>query len=275
MLFHHIALLALVQAITEFLPISSSGHLILLHNYLEQNGMNAQYDRLMDISVHIGTLCAVLLYFRRDVATMLKGLLDVVRTRKLVPTPEARMGWLVLTGSIPMLVVGGLIYLLVNEKTLTNPAIIVFTTVIFGILLGVADKIGPKTRSVADLTWKDAIIIGCLQCLSSIPGTSRSGITMTGARLLGFSRPEAARFSFLLAIVATAAVGVMGIFGLSEVGDPVLIRSAIIAAGLTFVFALIVIAVLMKWLAKFSFMPFVVYRLCLGAVLGYLLFIKA
>ena len=106
--FHHIALLALVQAVTEFLPISSSGHLILLHNYFEQSGLDSDHDRLMDIAVHIGTLLAVLVYFRNDVLTMLRGGVDILRTRKLLPTPEARMALLVVAGSIPMIVVGGL-----------------------------------------------------------------------------------------------------------------------------------------------------------------------
>ena len=173
-----------------------------------------------------------------------------------------------------MIVVGGLVYVLVDEKVFYNPHIIIFTTLIFGILLGVADYFGKKLRTVEDLTFKDALIIGCLQCLSIIPGTSRSGITMTGARLLGFSRAEAARFSFLLAIIATSAVGAAGIFDITSIGDPTLIRNAADCRVLTFIAALAVIVFLMKWLAKFSFMPFVVYRMILGAVLIFILYIK-
>lgn len=268
---HHIVLLALVQAVTEFLPISSSGHLILLHNFLENAHGDAARDRLMDIAVHVGTLFAVLAYFRKDVLTMLKGGVDILKTRQLMPTPEARMAILVLMGSIPIIIVGGLVYILVDAEVLSNPHIIVFTTLIFGVLLGVADKFGKTHKAVETLTWKDALAIGCAQCLSIIPGTSRSGITMTTARFMGFSRPEAARFSFLLAIVATAAVGAAGIFDITAIGDPQLIRDAVIAAVMTFVFALLVIVFLMKWLTRFSFLPFVVYRMCLGcALIAYL-----
>lgn len=271
--FHHIALLALVQAITEFLPISSSGHLILLHNFLEGSGEDAARDRLMDIAVHVGTLLAVLVYFRKDVALMFRGGLDILKTRKLMPTPAATQAVLVTIGSLPIILVGGLVYVFVDEKVFYNPHIIVFTTLIFGILLGVADHFGKKTRTVEDITLKDALLIGCMQCLSIIPGTSRSGITMTTARFLGFSRPEAARFSFLLAIIATASVGAAGIFDLSNLGDMQLVKDAAIAAILTFVSALLVITFLMKWLAKFSFMPFVVYRILLCAALVFYLYI--
>lgn len=236
--------------------------------------MDSQHDRLMDIAVHIGTLFAVLVYFRQDVWMMLRGGIDILKTRRLLPTPEARMALLVTAGSIPMIVVGGLVYVMVDEKIFYNPHIIIFTTIIFGILLGVADRIGPKEKTVADLTFKDALIIGCLQCLSIIPGTSRSGITMTGARLLGFTRQEAARFSFLLAIIATSAVGAAGIFDISAIGDKQLIHNAAIAALITFFAALAVIAFLMKWLAKFSFMTFVIYRLLLGGVLIFILYVR-
>jgi undecaprenyl-diphosphatase len=265
--FHHIVLLALVQAITEFLPISSSGHLILLHNFFESSSEDAARDRLMDIAVHVGTLLAVLVYFRKDVALMFQGGLDILKTQKLMPTPAARQTVLVTLGSLPIILVGGLVYVLVDEEFFYNSDIIIITTVIFGVLLGIADYIGKKTRTVEEITVKDALLIGCMQCLSIIPGTSRSGITMTAARFLGFSRPEAARFSFLLAIIATAAVGAAGIFDLGNLGDMELVKEAAIAALLSFVGAILVIAFLMKWLAKFSFMPFVVYRLLLGAAL--------
>lgn len=273
---HHIVLLSLVQAVTEFLPISSSGHLILLHNYLENGGADSQHDRLMDIAVHVGTLFAVLAYFRKDVLFMLGGGLDIVRERKLMPTPAARMAVLVTLGSLPIIIVGGLVYVLVDEDVFYNPHIIVFTTLIFGALLGFADHKGKNLKTVDDLTLKDALLIGFMQCLSIIPGTSRSGITMTTARLLNYSRPEAARFSFLLAIIATSAVGAAGIFDLTAIGDPKLIKDALIAGVMTFVAALLVIVFLMKWLTKFSFMPFVIYRMILGAVLiGYLFVLPA
>lgn len=273
---HHIALLSLVQAITEFLPISSSGHLILLHKFLEDGVSDSQRDRLMDIAVHVGTLFAVLVYFRKDVWFMLKGGLDIVRERQLMPTPAARMAVLVTLGSMPIIFVGGLVYVFVDEDVFYNPAIIVFTTLIFGALLGFADYKGKNLKTVDDITLRDALLIGCMQCLAIIPGTSRSGITMTTARLLNYSRPEAARFSFLLAIIAMSSVGAAGAFDLTSLGDAALIRDALLAGAMTFVAALAVIVFLMKWLTRFSFMPFVIYRMILGAVLiGYVFVLPA
>lgn len=270
---HHIALLAIVQAITEFLPISSSGHLILFHNFIGETESDAVRDRLMDIAVHVGTLLAVLVYFRKDVARMLCGGLHILKARKLMPTPEARQAVLVAAGSLPIILIGGLIYVFVPEEVFYNPHIIVVTTLVFGILLGVADYFGKNLKKFEDITLKDALLIGLAQCLAIIPGTSRSGVTMTTARFLGYSRPEAARFSFLLSIIAMAAVGAAGARDLTAIGDMSLIRDALIAVVMTFAAALLVITFLMKWLTKFSFMPFVVYRVLLGcALIAYLYF---
>ncbi len=270
---HHIALLAVVQAITEFLPISSSGHLILLHNFIGDATSDAVRDRLMDIAVHVGTLLAVLVYFRKDVFRMLGGGIDILRARKLMPTPEARQAVLVTAGSLPILVIGGLIYVFVPEDVFYNPNIIVVTTLVFGVLLGLADHFGKSTKTFEDITLKDALLIGLAQCLAIIPGTSRSGITMTTARFLGYSRPEAARFSFLLYIIAMAAAGSAGALDLTSIGDMSLVRDALISVAFTFVSALLVITFLMKWLTRFSFLPFVVYRMLLGAGLIFYLYI--
>lgn len=229
--------------------------------------MTPERERLMDIAVHVGTLLAVLVYFRKDVFNMLLGGIDIIKHRQLMPTPRARMAFLVLIGSLPIIAIGGLVYVLVPEETLSNPHIIVVTTILFGALLGYADYVGKSFKRVEDITLKDALLIGFMQCLSIIPGTSRSGITMTTARLLGFSRAEAARFSFLLAIVATAAVGAAGALDITSLGDWGLIKDALIALALTFFAALTVITLLMKWLAKFSMLPFAIYRLMLGAAL--------
>ncbi len=268
--FYHIALLALVQGIAEFLPISSSGHLILLHNLMDPEVLkNAADNRLMDIAVHIGTLAAVLAYFHKDVWRMIRGTLELrgYKTRGL--TPDSKLMIHVVIGSLPILFVGALVYTLVDPSFFYNPKIIFFTTIIFGVLLWYADKISPKTRKVENLTVRDSLMIGFAQCLALIPGTSRSGITMTTARFLSMERTEAARYSILLSIIATAAVGAAGIFDIIREGNDGLISDALLAACLTFVIAIAVITFLMQWFRRFGMMPFMIYRLLLGAAIFY------
>lgn len=269
MLFYHIALLALVQGISEFLPISSSGHLILLHNIISEDAIkNAANNRLMDIAVHVGTLFAVLVYFHKDVWRMAKGLWALPNYTR-TQNSDTKLMLHVLVGSLPIIIVGGIVYKMVDPSIFYDPRIIAYTTIIFGILMWVADKYGGKERRVEDVTFKDSFFIGLMQCLALIPGTSRSGITMTAARFRGLIRAEAARYSMLLSIIATSAVGAMGILDIVQDGNDGLLTDAMIAAGLTFLTALLVIAFLMEWLKRFSLTPFVIYRLILGAVLFY------
>lgn len=271
MIFYHIALLALVQGITEFLPISSSGHLILLHNFFSTDAIvDAKNSRLMDIAVHIGSLFAILVYFHKDVSRMFKGLWalgDYKSTRRM--NEDTKLMINVLIGSLPIIFIGGLIYTMVDPSIFYNPKIIAYTTIIFGLLMWWADAKGPNERKVEDMTFKDAFIIGCAECLALIPGVSRSGITMTTSRFRGLIRPEAARYSMLLSIVATSAVGAMGVIDIIQEGNDGFMMDAVIAAALTFIVALVVIAFLMEWLKRFSLVPFVIYRLILGAVLFY------
>jgi undecaprenyl-diphosphatase len=268
---YFIALLAIIQGITEFLPISSTAHLVLLHHWYDPNAAeHAHQNRMLDIAVHVGTLLAVCLYFYKDVWGMICGTWDLLRRKSFDESENAQMMVYVLVGSVPMLVVGFAVYFFMDPAWFYNPYIIIFTTIVFGLLLGYADKIGATTRKVEDIVLKDALWVGCLQCLSIIPGVSRSGITMTAGRFLGLSRVEAARYSLLLAIVATSAVGAAGLFDLIQEGNVQLTNDFFLAAFLSFLTAIAVIALMMKWLAKFSFMPFVWYRMILGlALIGY------
>lgn len=264
----HIAILAIVQGITEFLPISSSAHLILLHALFEDGAVEqAAEDQLLDIAMHIGTLLAVLVAFHTEVLAMLRGARDVLKHKGLMKTADARLLTLVVLGSVPAVLAGFVVYKAVDPELLRNPHIIMWTTIIFGIVLGLADKFGKTERTVSDITVKDTVYIGLAQCLSMIPGVSRSGITMTAGRLLGLSRVEAARFSLLLAIIITSAVGFAGALDLAKLDNVSLTTDAAIAGALSFVTALAVIWGMLKSLARFSFMPYVVYRLILGAVL--------
>jgi undecaprenyl-diphosphatase len=256
-----LAVLALVQGITEFLPISSSGHLILvplLTGWPDQG-------LLLDVAVHVGSLFAVMLYFWRDLATMLLGLISW-RGGGLLDEPGRRLLALVAVGTVPV-VLAGLALKLVGTEHLRSAAVIGWTTLVFGLLLYVADRLGAQERSVQQMGFGGALAIGLAQILALVPGTSRSGITMTAARGLGFRRDEAARFSMLLSIPTIIAAGALLTLDLIELGQTDLRSDVLLAALLAFASAWLAIALLMRWLQRASFTPFVVYRVILGVAL--------
>ena len=252
--------LAIVQGITEFLPISSSAHLILPHKVM---GWPDQ-GLLIDVAVHVGTLFAVVLFFWRDISWMILGALRLLVGRM---TPSGKLAILVVIGSIPVMIVGYFVNEYVAEDALRTIEIIAWTTIIFGILLGVVDKMSLSVRRVEHLRVTDAIIIGIAQVFALLPGTSRSGVTMTAGRLLGLERVEAARFSMYLSIPAILGPGVLKGYELYEDRNLQLGVDAGIAMALSFVAALIALTVMMRWLRHASFTPFVIYRLILGLVL--------
>ncbi len=259
-----IAVLAIVQGVTEFLPISSSAHLILVP------ALTGWPDQglALDVAVHIGSLLAVVIYFRRDVMAMATGTVDAIRGQR---SPRARLALQVLAATIPVILAGWLLKDRI-ETDWRSPVLIMVTTVIFGLLLWVADsRAGRAHRTTAELTWSDVLLIGAAQALALVPGVSRSGITMTAALLLGQKRPEAARFSLLLSIPTTAAAGALGAPDLLASSDPSLLGGALVAGILACVSALAAIAGLMAWLRQATFTPFVIYRLLLGSLLGALL----
>lgn len=254
----HIVILALVQGITEFLPISSSGHLVLTHRLLGDTDLAE--DRMMDIAVHVGTLFAVLLYYRRDVAAMLRGLI------RPAESGGRRLFAQLCAASAPVIAAGLALHVL-SPGWLDSPAMIGWTTLLFGIVLWAADRFRPMDKTLDGLGLKDALLIGAAQVLALIPGTSRSGITMTAARALGYSRTESAHFSLLLALVAIAGAGALAGLDIVRSGNVVLTLSAAIAAVLSFASSLAVIALMMRWLAHAGFAPFALYRVLLGIVL--------
>ena len=259
-----IAVLAIVQGVTEFLPISSSAHLILVP------ALTGWPDQglALDVAVHIGSLLAVVIYFRRDVMAMATGTVDAIRGQR---SPRARLALQVLAATIPVILAGWLLKDRI-ETDWRSPVLIMVTTVIFGLLLWVADsRAGRAHRTTAELTWSDVLLIGAAQALALVPGVSRSGITMTAALLLGQKRPEAARFSLLLSIPTTAAAGALGAPDLLASSDPSLLGGTLVAGILACVSALAAIAGLMAWLRQATFTPFVIYRLLLGSLLGALL----
>ena len=263
MLLLHIIILALVQGITEFLPVSSSGHLVLTHSLLGENvgDLCWEKNRTLDVAVHVGTLLSVLVYFRGE-------LFKMSRTCLVKDSQERRLLTYIAIASVPV-IVAGLVLQIWKPDWLCLLEITAWTTLIFGILLGVADKYKPCEKTLGQMTMKDSILIGLSQALALIPGTSRSGVTMTAARFLGFTRVEAAHFSLLLAIVAIGGAGFLGTLDLIQNGQIDLGIEALIAVILSFLSGWAAIAVMMKWLEKSTFMPFVIYRVILGiALLG-------
>lgn len=253
-----IIILAVAQGISEPLPISSSGHLLLIHNLFGDGGVDAcwQTNRALDVAMHIGTLFSVLLYFRRDVLAIIKGIGNT-------QSDGFRLAKHVAIASVPVLCVGFVL-------TLWEPALLclievaAWMLVIFGILLGLVDKIAPAEKQIGDMTWKNALFIGLAQSLALVPGTSRSGVTITAARWLGYKRTEAAHFSLLLAIIGISAAGAVTALEMIVERDTSLGFDALIAAFIAFIVGYGAIAFMMKWLQKASFMPFALYRVLLG-----------
>ncbi len=266
----HVLILALVQGITEFLPVSSSGHLVIAWELFDRAGWqlreHGEADRLiLDVAVHLGTLVAVCLYFWRDIGQMIVGLAKLVTGTY---GPGARLALYIAAGTIPLVIVG---FFFKDSITLVlrDVTVVAWATIGFAILLYLADRMGMTVRRIEHLNLSGALIIGAAQVLALIPGTSRAGITMTAARFLGFERPEAARISLLLSIPAILGAGVLTGFDLYQSGDIRLGLDSLIAGGASCVVALLAIALMIRWLRRAGFMPFVIYRILLGAALLY------
>lgn len=259
--FYYLCILALVQGITEFLPISSSGHLILLPSLLGEDDQGLA----LDVAVHVGTLLAVMLYFRKDIFGIIRAYTFDLRKTEAQHTFNRKLGFYILLGSIPVIIAGFIMHMLLPEG-LRDPRIIIATTLIFGLALWVADR-KQGERPLNTLNWRHALIIGCAQILALIPGTSRSGITITAALFLGFTRTEAARFSMLLGIPAIAGAGTLSTIDIINSGDTILQTDALISGALSFITAYAAIFIMMRWLKSSTFTPFVIYRMILGGVL--------
>ena len=254
--FFHLVILALIQGITEFLPVSSSGHLVLAHHLLGQDTGWAQ-DLMIDVAVHVGTLFAVLIYFRKDIYAMIFSPKD---------DQKKKLPYLILLASVPVIIAGFFLHLIAPD-ILRSIEVMAWCTLLFGILLWVADRFKPDARTLDNLTWRHALGIGFAQILALIPGTSRSGITMTAARFFGYNRIDAARFSLFLAIVAISGAGVLGGMDVLNHKDTTFGIDILIAAALSFLAALGAIHLMLKWLEKSTFTPFAIYRVILGIIL--------
>lgn len=257
----YLLILAIVQGVTEFLPISSSGHLILLPNLL---GV-ADQGLLLDVSVHVGTLGAVVIYFRRDLAEVAQGALRLISGK--IDTRGAFLALCLIVATIPVMAAGLVLKLSGLSDLLRSMTVIGWTMLIFGLVLYWADQRGPMTKTAREWTLKEAVILGLWQVLALIPGTSRSGITITGARLLGYDRVEAARLSMLMSVPTILASGAL--LSLDLIGQPIgdALRDTAIAALFAFGAAYAALAVMMRMLRNISYTPFVIYRVILGLVL--------
>ena len=263
-LIEQIIVLAIVQGITEFLPISSSGHLILvpaLTGWPDQ-GLNT------DVMVHMGSFLAVLVYFWRDVAGLMAGAFDLLRGRL---NDNGRMLLYIAAATVPAVLLGLVLKQTGVMNSIRGPEIVAWNAILFGVVMYVADRFGAQRKVMEQMKLAPAMIIGIAQAIAIVPGTSRSGITMSAARALGFTRPEAARFSFLLGVPAIAGAGVLVLGEALQSGETIS-TDEILTGALTFLTALAAIAFLMALVKRMSLLPFVIYRLILGAVLLWLVY---
>lgn len=260
----HIVILAIVQGLTEFLPISSSGHLVLVPYFLEWPDQGLAFD----VAVHVGSLAAVCLFFRKDIGELLAGGLQVVSGN--VRTPESRMALAIALGTFPA-AIAGLMFAGWIEVNLRDPAVIVFTLSGYGILMAVADRFGRRDRVFSNVGYKDALIIGCAQALALVPGTSRSGVTITAARLLGFKRQDAARFSFLMSAPVILLAAGYKLFEMLSSGAVIAWGQLATGAAVACVVAYISIEFFMRFVSRLGLVPFAIYRLVLAAFILYVL----
>ncbi|AND16440.1 undecaprenyl-diphosphate phosphatase [Rathayibacter tritici] len=264
-------ILGLVQGLTEFLPISSSAHLRIVSELLPGLGGRDTGAAFTAIT-QLGTETAVIIYFWRDIVRIVSGWARSLIGRVPRTDPEARMGWLIILGSLPIIVLG-LVFQDAIETTLRSLWVVATTLILFGILLGVADAVGAKKRRLRDLGVRDGLIFGGAQALALIPGVSRSGGTITAGLFLGYERKAAARYSFLLAIPAVFGSGLYQLY--KSISDPEVLPNQVQVGGLetlvativAFVVGFVVIAFFMSYISRRSFLPFVIYRIVLGVVL--------
>lgn len=254
-----IIVLALVQGLTEFLPISSSAHLILVPYLTDWPDQGLAFD----VAVHVGTLTAVVIYFRKEISAMFFAWIASLTGRH---SEDSKLAWGVLIGTIPVGLAGLLFKDIISEH-LRTPLVIAVTTLIFGFLLWYADWSGKRQRDEHTMSWKDIIVIGCSQAIALIPGTSRSGITITAGLMLGLTAPAAARFSFLLSIPVIVLAGGMETLDYLKVASINDMSDLIIGALISAVSAYLCIHYFLMLLERIGMTPFVIYRLLLGVLL--------
>lgn len=257
----HIFLVAILQGLTEFLPVSSSGHLILLSKVtpLPDQGL------AIDVAAHVGTLGAVVIYFWKDVSEAVKGLPQLAVGK--MDTPGARLAFLLIIATIPVIVAGLLLKISGLDETMRSVSVIGWTMILFGFALWWADRFGTQHKTEADWSLKDAWKLGLWQAIALIPGTSRSGITITGARQMGYARKDAAKLAMLMSIPTILASGALLSLDVAAQADMTILRDGTLAAVFSFFAALLALTLMMRLLRSISFTPYVIYRVILGVLL--------
>jgi len=259
---HHVYYLALLQGLTEFLPVSSAAHLILMPAVFGWRDQGLAFD----VAVHIGTLAAVVVYYAGALRAMAGAWFRSISGQDT--TADARLAWYVILGTIP----AGIAGLAANEAIeteLRSPLVIAASTIVFALVLWLAQKVSAERRTDADIDWKDALVVGLFQAVALIPGTSRSGIAITGGLFRGLDRKAAARFSFLLSIPVTALAGLLKASELFASDQAVSWWPLFLGALLSGIVAYVTIDGFLRLLDRIGMLPFVIYRLVLGSVLLY------
>jgi undecaprenyl-diphosphatase len=258
--FSHLLLLAAIQGITEFIPVSSSGHLNLAHalTALDDHGVG------MDVALHGGTLIAVIAYFRKETRGLLIGGTDILRRRD---SDNAKAARLLIIATVPILLAAALVMASGLLEQLRSAEVIAWASIVFAVPLYLADRYGANGTTMAGLRARPALLIGLAQIFALIPGASRAGVTITAARALGMQREEAARFSMLLSMPVIFCFALLGLIELIVDGDTTALSQALLGAGLAAVFAFLTIDVFIRMTRRMSLLPFVLYRLVLGIAL--------
>ena len=259
-----VIVLAIVQGLTEFLPISSSGHLVLVPSAAGWNDQGLAFD----VAVHFGSLLAVCVFFRDDIVAILRGGGQLLTLS--AQTPESRIALAIGIGTVPA-AGAGLALASWIEDSLRNPSVIVVTLAGYAIVMLLADRFGRRDRNFEKVTLRDALVVGAAQALALVPGTSRSGVTISAARILGFDRRDAARFSFLLSVpvILLATIYEMGRLIVGD--EPVAWAQLTVAALVAAIVAYASIDFFMRFVSRIGLLPFAVYRLILAAVILYVL----
>lgn len=254
-------LLGLVQGLTEFLPVSSSAHLRIIGPMLPSGGdPGAAFTAI----TQLGTEAAVLIYFRHDIARIIRAWFLSLANSGERRNPDARMGWLIIIGTLPIAILGFLLKDWITGS-LRNLYLTATMLILFALILAGADRFGRKERTLSELSWRQGLLFGFAQALALIPGVSRSGGTITAGLLMGFTREAAARYSFLLAVPAVMASGFYQLYKSWEDGIPMGAGPTALATAIAFVVGYGVIVVFLKLVSSRSYMPFVYYRIALGA----------
>jgi undecaprenyl-diphosphatase len=266
-------ILGLIQGLTEFLPISSSAHVQIAQQFLGLNSISKPELTAFIATIQLGTEAAVLIYFWRDLLGIVKSVSQKIFKRmplSVETEKQAKLGWLILIGSIPVVVIG-LIFKDLIENQLRSLWVIAFTLIIFGIVLGIADRYGNRRKSIERLSTRDGLLFGLGQALAVIPGVSRSGGTISVGLALGYSRQAAARYSFLLAVPAVIASGLYQFAKTYQQLNQSMLLATAVATVVSFAVGFSVIVGLLRYLERGSFMPFVIWRVLVGVALLILL----